>query len=169
MKIPLYLADDPGNKFLGNRIGIRYTGENLLRSTDRVLAPWHRMFFSAVGRHYPSPGREIRSLSQRHGGHASSLADRPFAVHRSLFAVRLPALSRRPRIPLQEYIFTLRVKQFLAHIDMRAVCDVLPNLTMVRSPPSPAAAAAASSTRMTTSPRLWWFCHTPIIMRRHDG
>lgn len=33
----------------------------------------------------------------------------------------------------QEYVFTLRIRQLLAHPDMQAVCAVLPNLTMVRA------------------------------------
>ena len=31
----------------------------------------------------------------------------------------------------QEYVFTLRIRQLLAHPDMHAVCAVLQNLTMV--------------------------------------
>ena len=43
-----------------------------------------------------------------------------------------------PMLPLlradsfvQEYVFSLRVRQLLAHPDMQAICAVLPNLTMV--------------------------------------
>lgn len=35
------------------------------------------------------------------------------------------------RLHLQEYVFSLRIRQLLAHPDMRAVCAALPNLTMV--------------------------------------
>lgn len=50
-----------------------------------------------------------------------------------LHACPFSGLSSVRTLGQQEYVFTLRIRQLLAHPDMHAVCEVLQNLTMVRA------------------------------------
>lgn len=55
-----------------------------------------------------------------------------FGLHAILASFMLLLCVIQNKRDAQEYIFSLKIRQLLAHPDMQAVCDVLPNLTMVR-------------------------------------